>query len=74
MWVNPVNFRFAWTIRVFYVPDPARMSEAEYVGLVPRRLPLDGKYLLYEECAVDGSACGVTPAEQLVDYMYLACT
>ena len=61
-----------WTIRVFYVPDPTHMSEAEYVRLVPRRLPLDGKYLMYEECTVDRSSCGVTPAEQLIDY--LTCT
>ena len=64
--------RDEWSVRAFFVPDPTHMGEAEYVGLIPRVLPLDGKYLAYEECTADGSSCGVLPAEQLTDY--LSCT
>lgn len=59
-----------WTVRAFYIPDPTQMSQEEYVGgLTPRRLPLDGKYVPYEECPIDTSLCGLTPAKQLIDYL-----
>lgn len=59
-----------WTVRTFYIPDPIHVSKDKYVnGLLARRMPLNGKYVAYEECPVDTSPYGLTQAQQLIDYL-----
>jgi hypothetical protein len=58
-----------WTVRVFYVSDPTQLTEQQFCQLVPRRLPLDGRYVAYSACREDHSACGLTLAEELIGYL-----
>ena len=53
-----------WTVKVIYNADPTTMTDEEFMTLRPRKLPLDGKFVKIEDCAV-----GEMSADELIGYL-----